>query len=211
MQNQNENIDFSRLANYGFGSGIGGLLGSLFFKDPSTQANKIIGDMESRTGQYLNPYMQQGLSSMGDLGGQYNSLTHDPTGMLAKFGSQYKESPGFQNQLRQALAASGHAAAAGGMAGSPQHEQQNMQLGSDIASQDYNNYMNQALGLYGQGLQGQQNLTGLGFGASQSMADNIAQQLAQQAAYKYQGQSGKNSMWSNLLGGLGGLAGLKFL
>lgn len=201
--------------NYGFGAGlgggIGGLLGSLFMKDPASMANKYIGNVEQRTGQYLNPYINQGMGAMGQLGGQYSGLINDPSGMLAKFGANYKESPGFQNQMKQALAGAGHAAAAGGMAGSPQHEQQNMQLASDISAQDYNNYMNQVMGLYGQGLQGQQGIANMGFGASQNMADNIAQQLAQQAAYAYQGQKGKNSMWNSLFSGLGGLAGLKFL
>jgi len=201
--------------NYGFGAGlgggIGGLLGSFFMKDPASMANKYYGQMEGRTGQYLNPYINQGMGAMGQLGGQYSGLINDPSGMLAKFGANYKESPGFQNQLRQALAGAGHAAAAGGMAGSPQHEQQNMQLASDISAQDYNNYMNQVMGLYGQGLQGQQGIANMGFGASRDMANNIAQMLEQQAQAAYQNQAAKRSGFSNFISGLGGLAGLKFL
>ena len=195
----------------GIGGGIGGLLGSLFMKDPASMANKYYNQMEGRTGQYLNPYINQGLGAMGQLGGQYSSLINDPSGMLAKFGANYKQSPGFQNQLKQALAGAGHAAAAGGMAGSPQHEQQNMQLASDLSAQDYNNYMNQVMGLYGQGLQGQQGIAGMGFGASRDMANNIAQLLEQQAQAAYQNQAAKRSGFSNFLSGLGGLAGLKFL
>ena len=206
LQEHPYNQDYGNLG-MGLGAGLGGIFGALFGRDPSKMANKYIGQMEQRTGQYLNPYINQGLGAMGQLGGQYGSLINDPSGKLAEFGKNYKESPGFQNQLKQALTGAGHAAAAGGMAGSPQHEQQNMQLASDISAQDYNNYMNQVMGLYGQGLQGQQGIANMGFGASQSMADNIAQQLAQQAAFAYQGQKGKNSLWGNIFGSLGGLAG----
>jgi hypothetical protein len=211
-------LDFNKymqnFQNYGLGAGIGGgiggLLGSLFMKDPSTAANKYYGQMEKQTGQYLNPYIQQGLGSMGQLGGQYGNLINDPSAMLAKFGAGYKQSPGFQNQMKQALAGAGHAAAAGGMAGSPQHEQQNMELASDLSAKDYNNYMNQVMGLYGQGLQGQQGLANMGFGASRDMANNIAQMLEQQAQAAYQQQASKRSGFSNFISGLGGLAGLKF-
>lgn len=213
MQGSNEQqYDPMQYMNYlnmmGMGSGIGGLLGGLFGKDPSTAANKYYSQMEGRTGQYLNPYIQQGLGAMGSLGGQYGSLVNDPSAMLAKFGAGYKQSPGFQNQMKQALAGAGHAAAAGGMAGSPQHEQQNMQLASDLSAQDYNNYMNQVMGLYGQGLQGQQGLASMGFGASRDMANNIAQMLEQQAQAAYQAQAAKKKgfggAFGNLLGGLGG-------
>jgi hypothetical protein len=201
--------------NYGLGAGLagglGGMLGSLFMKDPASMANKYYDQMEGRTGQYLNPYINQGMGAMGQLGGQYGSLINDPSGMLAKFGANYKQSPGFQNQLKQALAGAGQAAAAGGMAGSPMHEQQNMQLASDLSAQDYNNYMNQVMGLYGTGLQGQQGIANMGFGASRDMANNIAQLLEQQAQAAYQNQAAKRSGFSNFISGLGGLLGSKFL
>jgi hypothetical protein len=107
---------------------------------------------------------------------------------------------------------SGHAAAAGGMAGSPQHEQQNMQLSSDIASQDYNNWMGNALGLYNQGLSGQQGMAGMGQNAGNNMANMIAQMLAQQGNSAFAGQNQQNQGmmdWVKLFGqGLGGLSGI---
>jgi hypothetical protein len=103
------------------------------------------------------------------------------------------------------LQGAGHAAAAGGMAGSPQHEFQNMGIATQLANQDYYNYLNQALGLYGKGLSGEQGLYAGGLGASQSMADQIAQALAQQAAYQYQGQAGQNAAKSGFLSDILGL------
>ena len=113
--------------------------------------------------------------------------------------------------MQQALQGSNHQANAGGMFGSPQHSQQNMQLATDLANQDYYNYMNGATGLYGQGLQGGQNMTNQGQQAGQSQADMIAQALAQQAAYGYEGQAQKNQNKSGAFGNiLGGLSSFLF-
>jgi len=108
---------------------------------------------------------------------------------LSKSGNSFHESPGFKFALQQALQGAGHAAAAGGMAGSPQHEQQNMGLATDLANQDYYNYMQGATGLYGQGLSGMQGLSQQGQQAGQSLADQIAQSLGQKAQYDYEGQA----------------------
>jgi hypothetical protein len=126
---------------------------------------------------------------------------------MNKMGESYQQSPGLQFAIQQAMQGAGHAAAAGGMAGSPQHEQQNMQLASDLGTQDYNNWMNNALGLYGAGLSGQQGLSQQGQQAGSSMADMIAQTLAQQANMSFRGQQEKNSQRNSMLGGLGRLGG----
>jgi hypothetical protein len=133
--------------------------------------------------------------------------------MQNQFGQSYQQSPGLNFAIQQALGGAGNAAAAGGMAGSPQHEQQNMQLASDIASQDYNNWMGNTLGMYGMGLQGQQGLANMGQQAGQQNADMIAQTLAQQGNLGFQGQAQKNqnqnSAFNNLFktaGAMGGMA-----
>jgi hypothetical protein len=93
------------------------------------------------------------------------------------------------------------------MAGSPQHEQQNMQLATNLANQDYGNWMQNALGLYGSGLSGQQGMAGMGQQAGQSMADMIAQTLAQKGNLAFQGQSQRNQnrsdIWGNIFKGAG--------
>jgi len=47
---------------------------------------------------------------------------NDPDGLYSKLGQGYKESPGYQFKLKQAMMAGDNAAAAGGMAGTPQHQ-----------------------------------------------------------------------------------------
>ncbi len=192
----------------GMGAGmLGGGLASLFGggnKSPANAAMPYYNQMQ-QANQFQLPYYNYGLNATGQAANQFNQLSNDPSKRLGEIGAGYKESPGFKFAMEQALKGAGNAASAGGMSGSPQASQQSMQTASDIASQDYNNYMQQALGLYNTGLQGQMGLSGQGQQAGQSMADLIAQQLAQQGDAAYKGQANKNnsSPWANIFGGIG--------
>lgn len=176
-------------------------------KNPADSAMPYLNQIPGQTNQYYDPWFQAGKNAIPGLQDQYSKLLSDPGAFMNKMGESYKQSPGLNFAIQQAMQGAGHAAAAGGMAGSPQHEQQNMQLSSDLASQDYNNWMNNALGLYGAGLSGQQGMSQQGQQAGSSMADMIAQTLAQQANMAFRGQQEKNSMNNSFLGGLGRLGG----
>lgn len=186
-----------------------GFFDGLFGKgsNPADAAMPYLNQISGQANQYLDPYFQAGKGSIPGLQEQYGKLLGDPGALMNKIGGSYQQSPGLQFAIKQAMQGAGHAAAAGGMAGSPQHEQQNMGLANDLASQDYNNWMGNALGLYGAGLQGQQGLYSGGLQAGNSMADMIAQQLAQQANMAFRGQQEKNSQNNSFWGGLGKLGG----
>jgi hypothetical protein len=184
-------------------------------KNPADAAMPFLNQIPGQTNQFYQPYFNAGTSALPGLQEQYGGLLNDPGAMMNKFGESYQSSPGLQFQIQQALGGAGNAAAAGGMAGSPQHEQQNMQLANNIASQDYNNWMKNAIGLYGQGLTGQQGLANMGQQAGQSNADMLAQTLAQQGNLAFNGaqqqNQNKSDMWNNVfkLGGaaVGGAVG----
>ena len=184
----------------------------IFGKNPADAANQYIAQIPGQANQYLNPFFEAGKGAIPSLQDQYKQLLSDPGGFMNKLAGSYKESPGLQHNIAQAMQAGGHAAAAGGMAGSPQHEQQNMEAATDISSKDYNQYMQNMLGLYGQGLSGQQGMAGMGQQAGNSMANMIAQALAQQGNYAFNGQNQKNSNMMDLLKmlgqGAGGLMGM---
>jgi hypothetical protein len=176
--------------------------------DPSKGAMEYLHQIPGQIAPYFDPYINAGKGAIGTLQGQYGNLLGNPGGMLNQIGQGYQQSPGFKFAMQQALQGSGNAAAAGGMAGSPQHQQQNMQLASDIASQDYNNWMHNALGLYGQGLSGEQGLYAGGLQAGTSMADQIAQMLASKAQLSYAGQASQNAGggMGSMLGTIGSIA-----
>ncbi len=191
------------------GSMLGGGLMDLFGnkKNPADKANEYLNRIPGEAGKYYEPWRQLGERTIPGMEDEYNKLLGNPGDKLNQIGQNYKQSPGFNFALQQALGASNRGAAAGGMAGSPASQQQNMQIGSDLASQDYNNWMQNALGLYNQGLGGKQDFMHMGQNSSNNMADMIQQMLAQQAAYGYQGQASKNQSnpWGNILGGLAGM------
>lgn len=192
--------------------GLGSLAGGLFGlfgkkKNPMDEANKYLNQIPGQMQPYYQPYQQAGLDTLKQLQGEYGKLLGDPNAMYNKFAEGYKESPGYQFKLKQALGAGNNAAAAGGFAGSPEHEQLSMQTANDIASQDFNNYLSQIAGLYGQGLQGTQGLENQGYGANTDYANMLGQLLGQQGKMAYEGANAANTAsgqnWGNIFGGLG--------
>ena len=173
------------------------------YKNPADAASQYYNQIPGQTNQYYQPYFEAGKNQLPGLTEQYGQLMNDPGGKLNQIGGGFQQSPGFKFALEQALGGSGHAAAAGGMAGSPQHEQQNMELATQLGNQDYYNWLQQATGLYGQGLTGAQGMANQGQQAGQSQADMIAQALAQQGNLSYAGQQNKNQNNANIWGGIG--------
>ena len=167
-------------------------------KDPSKEAMNYLNQIPGAVNPYYQPYIDQGQASGKDLSGRYGQMLNDPGQLFSDLGKGYKESPGYKFKLKQALGASGNAQAAGGMAGSPQHEQLNMQLANDIASQDFNDYMKNILGLYGEGISGEQGEAERGYNASTGYGDILGQKLGSQAQYGFAGQAGKNANQSQL-------------
>ncbi len=186
-----------------------GIFDSLFggAQDPSKGAMKYLNKIPGMAQNAYNPYIQAGQNQLPGLEDQYSQLMNDPGARMNQIGSGYQESPGYQFAVQQALQGSGNAAAAGGMAGSPQHEQQNMTLANNLANQDYNQYMQNALGLYGEGLQGSQGLYNTGYNASNQLADMLANTYGSQANLSYAGAANKNAANSGFWGGLMGLGG----
>jgi len=213
-QGQGGGMGFNPMAAGGMmaGAGLGSMLAP--WHNPASGASDIISQIPGAIGGYYDPYMNAGKQSLPILQQQYGNLVNDPGGMLNRIGGGFQQSPGFKFALDQALQGAGHAAAAGGMAGTPQHEQQNMNIATQLGNQDYYNWLNQATGMYNTGLGGFGGLAGMGFNASKSMADQIAQAMAAQAKLEYEGQNAANQHsgggWGSLLGGLGTIAGSAF-
>lgn len=198
----------------GLGTAAGGAY-NLFSgggKNPADVANQYIGQIPGQTLPYYSPYMEAGKSSMGNLQNQYADLLSG--NVQNKLGEGYKESPGYAFKLHQALNAGDNAAARGGYLGTPQHQFYSQQTGEGLANQDYENYLQHQLGLYGLGLQGNQGLNQMGFEANKGYGDTLGNALSQQAAYGFAGQAGKNQAKSqgigNLFSGLG-QAAMSFL
>jgi len=193
----------------GLGSALGGLAG-LFGNNkkdnPANAANQYLNQIPGAMSPYFQPYINQGMQVMPGLGQLYSNLVADPGAYYNNLSSRYKESPGYQFKLQQGLGAAGNAAAAGGFLGTPMHQQQATQIAEGYANQDFNDYLNQILGLFKGGIEGSQGIANKGFEASQRYGENLGNVLGSQAQYEYAGKAGENQGktqgWSNIFGGL---------
>lgn len=197
----------------GLESGIGSIGSGLFNlygeNDPYSAAegyyNKIPGMLNQQYSPWINAgqsvlpgmeqYMNRGNQAGSQLMGDYNQMTNDPSGLLNKLGSGFHQSPGYGFQTSQALNAANRASAAGGMAGSPEEQQQIAGITNQLANQDYYNYLNHSQQMYGmgiEGLQGTERLGGMagsdiynqGAGAANSLAQNLGEAYMNQGNLK---------------------------
>lgn len=189
------------------GAGLGGMFGGQ--KNPSDAAMPYLNQIPGQVGQYLNPYISAGASALPNLQQQYGALMNP--NFINQMGQSFQQSPGYQFQVNQATGAANRAAAAGGMLGSPQEQQNLAGSVTGMANQDYYNWLNHAMNAYGMGLQGEQGLAGMGLNASGMMSQDMMDQLMSQANLAYAGQQNQNQMqggnWGALLGGGLGLLG----
>lgn len=194
------------------GSGIGLLGGFLGDNDYENDTNDILNKIPPELKKYLMPYINAGYGALPNLkgiSGEYEKMYQDPNAIIARIGAGYKESPGYKWRLGQGENAITNAAAAGGMTGTGQHQQQAGELAENLANQDYQDYLAKALGLYSGGLQGrtgiEQGLYDTGASAGGSLAASLAKILQDQAQLKYQSGLNKNQQTSDLFSSIGSI------
>lgn len=177
--------------------------------DPYEAAQPYLNQIEPMMHQYYDPYSQFGGRAMPTLEQQYAQMMQNPGAMYANMGQGYQQSPGYQFNMDQAMQGSNAAMASAGMLGTPAHQQQNMGYASQLANQDYGNYMNQMMNLYKQGVGGTEQQLGYGYKANDAMAGGLGNLYGSQANLAFGKQASNNQgaadMWGTLLG-LGGAA-----
>lgn len=186
---------------------------NMFFGgSPSKQANRYLDQIPGQMQPYYQPYMDAGKGSLETLQNQYGDLIGDPGKKYADLGAGYKESPGYQYKLQQALGAQANAQARGGMLGTPQDQTYAMQTANDIASQDFNDYMEKVLGLYGTGLKGNEGIEQQGYEANTNYGNMLGSITGQKARNSYDERIAKNKarakMWGDVFKTIGGLPGI---
>lgn len=204
---------FTMAALFGGGAsalkGITGLFGHHNRNNPANAATKELNKIPGQVKPYYDPYINAGKDSLAKLQEQYGMLSNDPGKRFAELGAGYKESPGYQATLRQALSGANNAAALGGGGGLGTYGHQQLAAGAagDVANKDYEQYINHVLGLYGTGLEGEGNLNQQGYNASTGYGDILGNIGGQKANYAAAGQDWKNQGrqqdWSNIFSGLG--------
>lgn len=185
------------------------------FKREDTQkdANKYLNQIPGVGKQYYNPFIDSGKKAGGILEGEYGKLLN-PTSFIDDIMKNYETSKGAQYEKNELGRGIGATAAAGGFAGTPEHQKQYGEMASNIMSKDMQQYLQNALGVYGMGLGGEHDIYGKGFEASGSLADMLAGALGSQAGLAFQSASQKNasrdSFLNSLTKALGTAAGAAF-
>jgi hypothetical protein len=202
------------------------------YQNPGDAGNQYVQKIPGVITPYYQPYIDAGNKSLSTLQGQdqnllgnyqglqnqYTQQMTNPGATLSQIGAGYQASPGYQWNLDQGEAAITNAAAAGGMLGTPQQQQYAGTLASNLANQDYNQYMQSALGvqqrgtqgaqhLYDTGYRGEQDINHMGYQASNQLAEGLAQALMAQAHLAYQGMASRNAYHESLAKGVFGAAG----
>ncbi len=193
---------------------LAGGFASAFGQNPYDKASEYAGNIQGAISPYYQPYINTGLNALNKTYGEYGNLINNPSSYLSRFGGdiyggEFQQSPGYDWQYTNAMNAANNAAAAGGMLGTQAHQQNAATTATQLANQDYYNYLRHQLGisqmgkdLYTTGLGGMQGLNMMGFNASDSLAQAIAQSMMAQAGLAAMSANKSNTGLSGMLGGL---------
>lgn len=197
----------------------------MFGQNPGNAAADTVSQIPGAISGYYSPYQQAGSQALNALGqqyqallgmrpelqNQYTTLMTNPNAMMSSIGSGYEASPGYEWQLEQGTNAINNAEAAGGMLGTPEHQQESAKLATGLANQNFWDYMDRTIGLYNtglsgssnlysQGLQGTQGINQMGYQANNAMAEATAQAMMAQAAAEARAAQNQRSVLGNTLG-----------
>lgn len=160
--------------------------------DPSKMANKYMDQIPGVGKQYYNPFIDRGERAGSKLEGEYGKLMN-PTSFMDEIMKHYTESEGAKYEKNELGRGIGATAAAGGFAGTPEHQKEYGEMASGLMSKDMQQYLQNALGVYNTGLSGEQDFYGKGFDASGKLADMIGGTLASQGGMAFQQGSQTNA------------------
>lgn len=160
--------------------------------DPQGEANKYMNQIPGMGKQYYNPFIERGANSGNLLEGEYGKML-DPSAFMDSIMKNYKMSEGAQYQQDRLGKGIGGAAAAGGYAGTPEHQTQYGEMANKIMSGDMQQYLQNALGIYGKGISGEEGFYDKGYDASSSLADLLGGTLSSQAGLGFKAASDRNT------------------
>lgn len=160
--------------------------------NPFDKANEYFQQIPGILQESYQPYMQQGQSAYNQYSPILNQMTQDPAAYLSQLMSGYEESPYYSNMRDEALKAASATAAAGGRRGTPQDMAQQAKLSAALTGEGMQNWLQNVFNLQNQGLQGQQHLYDVGYGAAGQYGSDMSNYLGQQGTLAYQKQLADN-------------------
>lgn len=163
------------------------------YQDPSASAMPYLNQIPGTVTPYYQPYIDYGMQAGDIMAQQYGQMAMNPQDYYNQIMSGYTESPGAQYQQQQMQQQMAGNAAAGGFTGTEYDQQRQAEALSGILGQDQQRYYQDVTGAQQYGLGGEQHMFDTGYGASSSLADALASNLAAQAGLAYQSTAGENA------------------
>jgi len=184
-------------------------------KSPMDAASPYLNQIPGVGHQGYDPYINAGLDASGRTKSKYEELFSDPTAFINKLMEGYKPSEGYQFQKDQLTKELSNTAAAGGVAGTPMDQMNQAEGIQGLLGKDMQQFLQNVLGVFNTGLQGEEGIANRGYDASKNLTDLLGGTLNQQGGLAFQNQQQKNqdrnalwSMFGKALGaGAGGLFG----
>lgn len=166
--------------------------------DPMQDANKYMNQIPGMGKQYYNPFIQRGQRAGDSLEGEYGKMMN-PTSFMDDIMKNYNMSAGATYERDKLGKGIGSTAAAGGFAGTPEHQRQYGEMADKIMSGDMQQYLSNALGIHDRGMSGEENFFNKGYDASSSLADLLGGTLSSQAGLAFKSDTDRNADRSALM------------
>lgn len=160
-------------------------------RDPAKDANRYLDKIPGIGHNAYDPFINQGREAGGILKDQYGRML-DPSSFMDSIMKNYSTSAGANYKRDQLGKGIGATAAAGGIAGTPEHQREYGEMADNIMSDDMQQYLQNALGVYNRGLGGEENFYDKGFQSSGSLADMLAGAMGSKSGLAYQSGTQKN-------------------
>ena len=179
--------------------------------NPMGEANNYLNQIPGVAHAGYDPYVNEGRDASGKTKSTYESLMSDPQGFIDSLLKNYKNSEGYNFQKGELTKELGNAAASGGIAGTPLDQQNQGQAIQGLLSKDMQQYLENALGVFGKGLAGEEGIATRGYDASGKLTDTLGTTLGSQASSAFnnaqQNNKDRNDWINKLIQALGAGAG----
>ncbi len=175
---------------------------SNFYVNPADKAMPYLNQIPQTITPYYTPTIEAGNQSLSEIMRQYSQLVSNPSQKFNDLSQDYQQSPGYQFQYNQGMNAANAAAAAGGYLGNNAHQMSAASMSSNLANQDFYNYLSKIMDMYGSGLSGYQGVNQMGYGASNELANSLGNNLLNQSNMAYSGAKEQNKANGDLFNSL---------
>lgn len=161
--------------------------------NPMDAANPYLNQIPGVVHEGYDPYVNAGREASGTTKTAYEDLMKDPQGFIDNLMKNYKTSEGYNYQKGQLTKEMGNTAAAGGVAGTPMDQLNQAEGVQGLLSKDMQQFLQNALNVYGTGLTGEEGIATRGYDATGKRTDALGSALNQQGGLAFQNSQQNNS------------------